>query len=45
MQNFPSDSSLPEKESDDGEDEKHYGVSIVAIDQSAITGESLAVRT
>jgi len=27
----------------DDDDEKHYGVSIVATDQSAITGESLAV--
>ena len=30
-------------EDDDDEDDKHHGVALVAIDQSAITGESLAV--
>jgi hypothetical protein len=38
------DDTLKEKEDeDDDDDEHHVGHSIVAVDQSAITGESLAV--
>ena len=38
------DESTEKKEEDDDEDEdKHHGVALVACDQSAITGESLAV--
>ena len=36
------DDTLKEKDDDD-ENEHHTGSSIVAVDQSAITGESLAV--
>ena len=47
MQNSPIDTSSAEKDFEDGDEgeEKKYGVSIVAIDQSAITGESLAVSS
>jgi hypothetical protein len=37
------DDTLKEKDDDD-EDEHHTGSAIAAVDQSAITGESLAVR-
>ena len=33
-----------EEEEDDDDEPEHYGPSIVAVDQSAITGESLAVE-
>ena len=41
-----NDDTLKEKEDEDedaDEGDNHYGVSLVAVDQSAITGESLAV--
>ena len=39
-----TEESTEKKEEDDDEDEdKHHGVALVACDQSAITGESLAV--
>ena len=40
--NEPSEKKEGEEEDDD-EDDKHHGVSLIAADQSAITGESLAV--
>jgi H+-transporting ATPase len=40
----PTEKRAIEDEDADGDDEpKHHGVAIVACDQSAITGESLAV--
>ncbi|KAG8529275.1 uncharacterized protein KY384_005910 [Bacidia gigantensis] len=39
--NEPSEKK-PEEEDDD-DDDKHHGISLIAADQSAITGESLAV--
>lgn len=38
----PKDKKEAEEEDEDDED-KHHGTTIVACDQSAITGESLAV--
>ena len=43
-EDMPKDKpDAPAEEEDADEDEQHHGVSIVAADQSAITGESLAV--
>lgn len=44
MEQETGEEPAEKKEDDDDEDEeKHHGVALVACDQSAITGESLAV--
>lgn len=39
----PKDDKEAAEEEQDDDDDKHHGTTIVACDQSAITGESLAV--
>lgn len=41
--NEPSEEKKGEEDPEDNEEDKHHGVSLIAADQSAITGESLAV--
>ncbi len=43
MRQENNEPSEKKSEEDDDEDDKHHGTSLVACDQSAITGESLAV--
>lgn len=43
-EDMPSEKKDTQEEEEDAEDEdRHHGMTIVACDQSAITGESLAV--
>lgn len=42
-EDMPSEKKDAEEDEDADDEEKHHGMTIVACDQSAITGESLAV--